>query len=126
MTISQADRGGRSRCRFPLLPGPKRALGPSAQAALAYGRPPAAHLYAGHGELRHATASLLSPEFGPLLLTRLEPDGNGVGLTLLNPEDRAFEARIGPGALVPAKARRTTLSGDPLEELACTNGTVVM
>ena len=106
MTNFQADQGGRIRFRFFLLPGPTRSLGASAQAALAYARPPAAHLYAGRGELRHAAAALLAPDLGPLLLTRLEPDGDGVALTLLNPEDRAVEAIVGPGALIPARARR--------------------
>jgi alpha-mannosidase len=126
MTNFQADQGGRLRFRFWLLPGPVRSLGAAAQAALAYTRPPAAHLYAGHGELRHATATLFEPSLGPLLLTRLEADGDGVALTLLNPEDEAVEAVIRGGALMPAKARRTTLSGEPLEELACDNGTVTI
>jgi hypothetical protein len=64
------------------------------------------------------------PELGPLLLTRIEPDGDGVALTLLNPEDRPVEAVIRPGTLVPAKARRTTLSGEPLEEIGCAAGVV--
>jgi hypothetical protein len=126
MTNFQADQGGRIRFRFFLLPGPARTLGAAAQAALAYAKPPAAHLYAGRSELRHAAAALLMPELGPLLLTRLEPAGDGVALTLLNPEDRAVDAIIRPAALTPAKARRTTLSGEPLEDLACINGTVAI
>ena len=109
-----------------LLPGPLRSLGAAAQAALAYARPPAAHLYAGRGELRQAAATLLEPSLGPLLLTRFEPDGDGIALTLLNPEDAALEGVIRPGAMRPAKARRTTLSGEPLEELACRDGTVTI
>ena len=101
MTNFQADQGGRIRFRFFLLPSPTRSLGASAQAALAYARPPAAHLYAGRGELRHAAAALLTPDLGPLLLTRLEPDGDGVALTLLNPEDRAVDGRHPAGRAYP-------------------------
>ena len=126
MTNFQADQGGRLHFRFSLLPGPLRSLGAAAQAALAYARPPAAHLYAGRGELRQAAATLLEPSLGPLLLTRFEPDGDGIALTLLNPEDAALEGVIRPGAMRPAKARRTTLSGEPLEELACRDGTVTI
>ena len=121
MTNFQADQGGRIRFRFFLLPGPTRSLGASAQAALAYARPPAAHLYAGRGELRHAAGALLTPDLGPLLLTRLEPDGDGVALTLLNPEDRAVEAdrpagRAHPRQGAPDDTLRRTARGSRLHQ----------
>ena len=58
-----------------------------------------------------------------MLLTRLEAEGAGVALTLLNPGEAAVEAVIGAGDLRPARANRTTLSGAPLEALPC-NGEV--
>ena len=123
MTNFQADQGGRLRFRFWLLPRPARALGEAANEALAYARPPAAHVYAGRGAVRRTAGSLLAAELGPVLLTRLEPSGSGVALTLLNPEDKPAETSIGPGMLRPTRATRTDLAGAPLEELACKDGT---
>ena len=80
-------------------------------------QPLAAHVYAERGAAKSTAASLLNPDLGPLLLTRIEADGNGVALTLLNPGGDTVEARIGAGTLKPAKANRTTLSGEVLEAL---------
>jgi hypothetical protein len=116
-TNFQADQGGEIRFRFWLLPGPRQNLGRSAQGALCRCQPLAAHLYAGRGPVRSEAATLLEADLGPLLLTRLEPDGAGVALTLLNPEAEPVTASIGPGALKPASAIRTSLSGEPIETL---------
>jgi hypothetical protein len=117
-TNFQADQGGQIRFRFWLLPGLRQPLGQSAAAALARTQPLAAHLYSGRGPVRHEHGALLDLDLGPLLLPRLEPDGEGVALILLNPEDQAVEARIAGGAMRVARAARTSLSGEPLASLA--------
>jgi alpha-mannosidase len=122
-TNFQADQGGEIRFRFALLPSSKQPLGTAVQAALARAHPLATHLYAERGPVRREAASLLTTELGPLLLTRIEPEGSGVALTLLNPSDRPVEAVIGAGELKPMRANRTTLAGAPLEALPC-NGEV--
>jgi hypothetical protein len=124
MTNFQADQGGRLRFRFWLLPGPARSLGASANTALSYACPPAAHVYAGRGEVRRAAGALLDIDAGRLLVTRVEPEGAGVALTFLNPENDAADATIRPATLIPARARRTTLAGDPLEALPLSKGAV--
>jgi alpha-mannosidase len=121
-TNFQADQGGQIRFRFWLLPSERRELGISAQGALARLQPPAAHLYAERGPVRQEAASLLQTDFGSLLLTRIEPEDGGVALTLLNPGDQPVEAKIGAGVMKPAKASRTTLSGEPLETLRVEGG----
>lgn len=119
MTNFQADQGGRIRFRFWLLPAPRQALGVAAQQALTYAQPPAVHVYAGRGPVKSDAGSLLRPELGSVLLTGLERDGEGVALTLLNVGEEAVDARIGPGAFVPQRALRTSLSGEALEPLPC-------
>lgn len=116
-TNFQADQGGETRFRFWIMPGARQELGKSVQGALARVQPLAAHVYAERGAVKSTAASLLNPDLGPLLLTRIEVDGNGVALTLLNPGGDTVEARIGAGTLKPAKANRTTLSGEVLEAL---------
>ncbi|MDB5531028.1 MAG: glycoside hydrolase family 38 [Devosia sp.] len=123
-TNFQADQGGEIRFRFTILPSAKQGLGRSIQGALAQVHPLAAHLYAERGPVNSTAASLLTTELGGLLLTRLEVDGNGLALTLLNPSDETVEAGIGAGTFQPASAKRTSLSGAPLEPLPCDNGTV--
>jgi hypothetical protein len=91
---------------------------------LARAQPLAAHVYAERGPVRHEAASLLTTELGPLLLTRIEAEGTGVALTLLNPSEETVEARIGAGTFSPASASRTSLSGETLEALPCESGTV--
>lgn len=122
MTNFQADQGGELRFSFWLLPGEKRPLGAAALAALTYAHPPAAHIYAGRGALRHEAMSLLAPELSGLLLTRVEKDGDGIALTLLNPDDESVTARVGGGVIRPERGWRTTLAGQPLEALACAGG----
>jgi hypothetical protein len=124
MTNFVADQGGRLRFRFWLLPGERRPLGVAAQEAVTYAHPPAAHVYAERGPVREASATLLRTDLGPLLLTRLEQEGTGVALTLLNPGAEASEARIGAGLIRPGRARRTSLSGEPLGDLPIAGGEV--
>ena len=124
MTNFVADQGGRLRFRFWLLPGKRQGIDVAAQTALSYAHPPAAHVYAGRGPVRREAASLLKPELDGLVLTRLERDGDGIALTLLNPGDTAKEARFGAGVLAPTKARRTSLSGEAGEPLAVEGGIV--
>jgi alpha-mannosidase len=121
-TNFQADQGGEIRFRFWILPGARQALGKSVQGALTRIQPLAAHAYAERGPVKHEAASLLTTEIGDLLLTRIEAEGSGVALTLLNPSDQAIEARIGAGLIKPAKANRTSLSGEKLEDLPVANG----
>jgi len=124
-TNFQADQGSELHFRFWLMPGPRQQLGASIQSALARVQPLAAHLYAERGELRRPAASLLDVNLGPLLVTRLEPEGNGVALTLLNPSDETVEGRLGPADFRPVRANRTTLAGAPLEALDCANGVTI-
>ena len=123
-TNFQADQAGVMRFRFWLLPAEKQSLGASAQGALARVQPLAAHLYAERGPVRQVAATLLKTELGPVLLTRLEAEGAGVALTLLNPSDAAVEVTIGGGALKPARASRTSLAGAALEAVPVTGGEV--
>lgn len=123
-TNFQADQGGQSKYRYTLAPSPRREIGASAQAALAYAQPLASHVYADRGPVRSTAGSLLDLKLGGLLLSRLETAGDGVALTLLNPGDDAVEAAIGPGLFKPAKASRTSLSGDKPEGLAMNGGEV--
>ncbi len=124
MTNFQADQGGQLRFRLTLLPGPRRDLGAAAQDAVTYADPPAVHVYAERGPVRAAAGTLLAADMGPLLLTRLERDGDGVALTLLNTADAAAVARFGPGLLRPQTATRTSLAGEALETLAVAGGAV--
>jgi hypothetical protein len=123
-TNFQADQGGQTKFRFTLVPAPRRDLGASAQAALSYAQPLAAHLFAERGPVKATAASLIRPELGTALLTRLEQDGNGIALTVLNPGDNPVEARIGAGAFKPTEASRTSLAGEAPENLPVANGTV--
>jgi hypothetical protein len=123
-TNFQADQGGQSKYRYTLAPSPRREIGASAQAALAYAQPLASHVYADRGPVRSTAGSLLDLKLAGLLLSRLETAGDGVALTLLNPGDDAVEAAIGPGRFKPSSASRTSLSGDKPEGLAVTAGEV--
>ena len=123
-TNFQADQGGQPIFRFTLLPSPRREIGASAQAALAYAQPLAAHLFAERGPHRTTSGSLLTLDLGDALVTRLEQDGDGMALTLLNPGDEPVEARIGAAGFTPARASRTSLSGDAAEPLPVRDGTV--
>ncbi len=123
-TNFQADQGGRTTYRFTLLPSARRDLGASAQAALAYAQPLATHVYAERGPKQRSAASLLDLDLGTALLTRLEADGAGVALTLLNPGDAPVAAKVGAGSFKPGKASRTSLSGDHPESLPVTGGSV--
>jgi hypothetical protein len=125
MTNFQADQAGLLRFRFHLVPHAARPLGESIKAALPYAQPLAAHLYAERGPAKAASASLLRTELGTLILTRLEPDGDGVALTLLNPDDQAVEAKIDSGSLKISRAVRTSLSGEPVETLSTDGGVKV-
>ena len=121
-TNFQADQGAQIRFRFTLLPGPRQSIGASAQAAIARAQPLAPHLYAERGPARRPAASLLKTDLGTLLLSRLEADGNGIALTLLNPGDDKVEASIGSGTLAVARAARTPLSGGAGEAIAVSSG----
>jgi alpha-mannosidase len=110
-TNFQADQGGRTTYRFTVIPSARRELGASAQAALAYAQPLATHVYAERGPVRDNAASLLKLDLGTALLTRIEADGNGVALTVLNPGDQPVEARVGAGSFKPTRANHTPLSG---------------
>jgi len=123
-TNFQADQGGQVRFRFTLLAGPRQHLGASAQAAVSRAQPLAPHLYTGRGEVKQAAGTLLKTDLVTLLLTRLEADGDGVALTLLNPGDSAVEAKIGAGTLTPRRASRTSLSGEAGEAIAVTKGSL--
>jgi hypothetical protein len=125
-TNFQADQGGQIRFRFTLLAGPRRPLGDSAQAAIARTQPLAAHVYAERGPVRAAAGTLLETELGELLLTRLEAEGEGVALTLLNPSDEAVTAKIAAGTLVPKRAHVTSLAGEPAREAPVNEGTVAV
>jgi hypothetical protein len=125
-TNFQADQGGRMQFRFFVVPHAARPLGESARDALAAMSPPIPHLYAGRGEVRAASGTLVEPDLGPLLLTGLEPAGEGIALTLLNPEDRAATATIRPGAFRPTRSERTSLSGEMLGAVPCTGGTATV
>ena len=126
MTNFQADQGGELRFDFWLVPSEKRRLGHAAQEALTYAQPLAAHIYAERGELHREVASLLAPDLGPLLLTRLEREGGGVALTLLNPEDESVTAKVGAGTMRPARAERASLAGETIEALACKDSVVTI
>lgn len=123
-TNFQADQGGQSKYRFTVVPAPRRELGASAQAALSYAQPLATHVYAERGAVRSTAASLLTLDLGTALLTRLEADGNGVAITVLNPGDAAVSARVGAGTFKPTKASRTPLSGGAGEALPVAGGSV--
>lgn len=123
-TNFQADQSGRLTFRMTLLPGKRQPLAAAAQNAVTYANPLAAHLYAELGPMKAAKGSLLGVELGSLLLTRLERDGDGIALTLLNPAGEAQTATIRAGVVTPGKARRTKLSGEAVEELAVTSGRV--
>ena len=125
MTNFQADQGGELRFRFWLLPGARRLLGAAAQDALTYTRPLAAHLYAGCGEVRQSSGTLLETELGALILTRLErTNEGGVALTLLNPENIAANATIRSARVRLGRAWRTSLSGERQGEVAFANGEI--
>ncbi|HVY51073.1 MAG TPA: hypothetical protein VHA07_05870 [Devosia sp.] len=123
-TNFQADQSGRLVFRMTLLPGKRRPLAAAAQAAVTYANPPAAHLYAERGPVKAAKGSLFDIDAGALLLTRLERDGDGIALTLLNPGSDAQVATIRPGLVAPGKARRTRLSGETVEDLPVKAGAV--
>jgi len=124
MTNFQADQGGQLRFQFTLLPGPRRDLADAAQEITAYANPLAVHLYAERGPVKATAGSLLNIELGSLLLTRLERDGDGIALTVLNTGADTETVSIGPGLVTPVKARRTNLSGEAAAELAVTAGSV--
>ncbi|HVW93897.1 MAG TPA: hypothetical protein VHB74_14980 [Devosia sp.] len=123
-TNFQADQGGQLRFKFTLLPGPRRALAAAAQEAVSYANPPAVHIYAERGPVKQAEGSLLQAELNGLLLTRLEPDGDGVALTLLNTEESAKTAIFRPGQFAPRQAARTSLAGEATEQLPVLDGEV--
>lgn len=124
MTNFQADQGGLIRFRFSVIPGGARALGASIREALTRARPLAAHVYAGRGPVQAEEGTLIETDFGPLVLTAMEPADGGLALTLLNPEDVEREVRLQPGLFRPARARRTSLAGEAVEDLSCEDGTV--
>jgi alpha-mannosidase len=124
MTNFQADQGGRLRFRFALLAAEATSLREGINNALAYVRPLAAHIYAERGEIRHESQTLVQPDLGSLMLTRLESAGKVIAMTLLNPEDIESRAVIRAGTLNPKKARRTTLSGEKIEDIPLRNGEV--
>ena len=82
------------------------------------------HLYAERGPVKTTAGSLLDVDLGSLLLTRLERDGDGIALTLLNTGAKKETVSIGPGLVTPATARRTKLSGEAVADLAVTAGRV--
>jgi len=123
-TNFQADQGGRTTFRFVVVPSARRELGASAQAALSYAQPLAAHVFAERGPVHGNAASLLKLDLGSALLTRLETDGGGVALTVLNPGDTPVEAKVSAGSFKPAKASRTSLSGAAGEALPVNGGAV--
>ena len=123
-TNFQADQGGQSKYRFTVVPSPRRELGASAQAALSHAQPLAAHVYAERGPVKSTAASLLKLELGTALLTRLEADGKGVALSVLNPGEAAVHATVGSGSFKVTKASRTSLSGGAGEALAVNGGSV--
>lgn len=124
MTNFQADQGGRLRFQFTLLPGPRRDLAASAQEITTYANPLATHVYAERGPVRNTSGSLLDVELGTLLLTRVERDGDGIALTLLNASAASQPVAIGPGLATPTGARRTTLSGETLADLPVSGGRI--
>ena len=124
MTNFQADQGGQLRFQFTLLPGPRRDLADAAQEITAFANPLAVHLYAERGPVKTTAGSLLDVHLGSLLLTRLERDGDGIALTLLNTGAEKESVSIGPGLVTPARARRTKLSGEAVADLAVTAGRV--
>ena len=124
MTNFQADQGGRLRFRFALLPAEATRLREGIKDALAYVRPLAAHVYADRGEIRHKSQTLVQPDLGSVILTRLESAGKVIAMTLLNPEDIESRAVIRAGTVNPKKARRTTLSGEKIEDIPLQNGEV--
>jgi alpha-mannosidase len=85
---------------------------------LPYVHPPAVHPYAERGPVASAAASLLKLDIGQLVLTRLERNGTGVALTLLNPADDPQTATIGSGTFELKRAVRTSLAGEDLEPLS--------
>jgi alpha-mannosidase len=127
MTNFQADQAGRLRFRFHLIPSAARALGTSVRDAIACAKPLAAHVFSGRGPERQTEGTLVATDLGGLILSRLESSGDrGIAMTLLNPEDRAVVAIVGPGILRPTRAWRTSLSGERLEDVDCNNGVVRM
>jgi alpha-mannosidase len=123
-TNFQADQGGQTRFRFWLLPAAKQDIGAAAQGAITRVQPLAAHLYTGQGEKRSTAGTLLKTELGPVLLTRLEAEGNGVALSLLNPSDEAVEVTIGSGTVKVARAHVTSLAGAAGAAVPVKDGTV--
>ena len=123
-TNFQADQGGQTRFRFWVMPGARQSLGASAQAALARTQPLATHLYAERGPMRQAAGSLLTTQLGEVMLTRMEAEGTGVALTLLNPSDEAVEIRIGSGALAVKRAASTSLAGEAGETIGVASGAI--
>lgn len=123
-TNFQADQGAEMRFRFWLLPGGKQSLGASVMGALTRVQPLAAHLYAERGAVKQDAATLLATDLGEVLLTRLEAEGAGVALALLNPGDDAADVTIAGGVLRVARAARTSLSEASIEDLTTTNGAV--
>ena len=121
-TNFQADQGAEIRFRFWLLP--SASAGSSANRCRA--RWPACNrwrriCYAERGPVQREAASLLKLDLGPLLLTRIEPEGTGVALTLLNPRRRAGRGhdrcrRVHAGAGQPHVACRACAG----EALPCT------
>lgn len=124
-TNFEADQAGSMRFRFALIPGALRPLGQAAQQALTYAQPLAAHLYAGRGPVRREAGTLIGAELGNLLLTRLDRQATGIALTLLNVTDETAQAAFSPGLFAPTRARRTSLAGEVIEEIAVdSEGTV--
>ena len=123
-TNFQADQSGRLTFRFTLIPHAARPVGEAIRDALGHAQPLAAHVYAGRGPVAAEKGSLLEIEAGPALLAEIEADGDGVALVLLNPEDRPIEVALGSGSVSIARARRTTLAGDAIEDFAVTTGRV--
>jgi hypothetical protein len=123
-TNFQADQSGRLTFRLTLIPGPRQPLGQAAQIAVTYANPPAVHVYAELGPVKSTGGSLLKTGLGQLLLARVERDGEGIALTLLNPGAEKQAVSIGPGIVTPARARRTKLSGEAIGDLSVTDGQI--
>ena len=123
MTNFQADQGGEIRFRFSLLPSRRRLSASRCRARLP------ASIRSRRTSMPSAArcvraASLLTPDLGPLLLTRLEADGSGVALTLLNPGDEPVEARIGGRDVKARQGQPHVALGRAAGKPACSNGEV--
>ncbi len=117
-----ANQAGVVRFRFRLIPHPAQELAESIRQALPYAVEPQLHAHRKQGPVRNPRAQLLALELGGAILTGLDTHGNGITLTLLNPEDVEQSVRIGPGAATFSSATQVTLAGEPVRNLPLTDG----